>query len=67
MSYMTSREAKEVAFGLGKDKRQEVLNYIKKGNDIGDTTEYFNLDLMVVCEIINQNISKKYFINSEAI
>jgi len=51
---------------LGQSKRQEVLDMIKSGKTLGEVSKFFNIDLMVTCEIFTQNIKNHYYLGNEA-
>jgi len=57
------RQAKE----LGQEKRQAVLDMIKSGETLGEVSRFFNIDLMVTCEILTQNIKNVSYLGNEAI
>lgn len=52
---------------MEQSERQRVLDYIHKGKTIGETMRHFNLEMDVVCEIINQNIGVTRFLKKEAV
>lgn len=46
--------------------KQKLLNLIHAGKTIGEARTECNIELMVACEIINQNLGHYSFLNREA-
>ena len=62
-----SEKYMEEAEKLGQSKRQEVLDMIKSGKTLGEVSKFFNIDLMITCEIFIQNIKLNQIHNMDII
>jgi len=52
---------------LGWTKRQEILDMINSGKTLGEVSRFFDVDLMITCEILTQNIKNVSYLGDEAI
>lgn len=57
---------REVA-SLPRETKQKVLDLVHEGKTIGEVRKELNLELMVVCEIINQNIKEIHYLSRELV
>ncbi len=57
------RETKKEVAKLPHETKQKILDLMYMGHTIGEVRKSLNLDLMVVCGVINENMESTLSIN----
>lgn len=52
---------------LTQEKRQEMYAYFKTGKTIGETAKHFNVDSMIIAELVSMNIETAQYLRSESL
>lgn len=58
---------REQAMAIPQAKRQQLLDLLHEGKNLGEAREIVGIDLMVAAEIVCMNISSYEYINETAI
>ena len=67
MENKIQEQYRKQAEDLGQSKRQAILDMIKSGKTLGEVSKFFDVDLMITCEILTQNIKNVSYLGDEAI
>jgi len=67
MENKIQEQYRKQAEDLSQSKRQAILDMIKSGKTLGEVSRFFDVDLMITCEILTQNIKNVSYLRDEAI